>query len=194
MPRMFKLGMGVVLLAGLGSVAAADNFHAVVSSNGTFATFDVVDGCIETTGVFFSSTSDQGPIAAVIGISTDSCTTGPDGGPLTGAQLGYSNVALTSSGLGSATVAGSVTTDSWNSHFAPLTFDFSLAFAGTGNAFVEQNHGHYVSAGGNVVLSFSTSRRRNANVTGTITVDGSPITLSGAFLGAGISGDLSIAH
>ena len=183
--------MVLALLAGLTTAANADNFHAVVRSNGVFGSFDITDGCVETTGVFFSSTSDQGPIAAVVGISTDSCA--PDG-PVTGAQIGYSNVAYASNGLGSATVAGSLVTDSFNSHFAPLTFDFSLAFTGTGNAFVEQNHDHFVSSGGNVILSFSTSRRRNATVTGSITVDGGPITLSGAFLGAGISGDLSIAH
>lgn len=191
MEPMHKLGMGLVLLGSLATAAEADNFHAVVSSNGVFASFDVTEGCVETTGVFFSSTSDQGPIAAVIGLSTDSCAAG---GPVTGAQIGYSNVALTSDGLGSASVSGSLVTDSFNSYFAPLTFDFALAFTGTGNAFIEENHGHYVSSGGNVILSFSTSRRRNASVGGSITVDGSPISLSGAFLGAGISGDLSIAR
>jgi hypothetical protein len=43
-------------------------------------------------------------------------------------------------------------------------------------------------------MSFSSSRRRAATVSGSITVDGGSASVGDAFLGSGTSGDLSIAH
>lgn len=189
---MRKLGIGLVVLGSLAVTAEADNFHAVLSTNGVFASFDGTtgDGCVHVSGVFFTTTSDQGPLGQLFGSATDSCT---GGDPVTATVLGFSSVTYTSDGLGSATTAGTIETWSFGS-IAPLTFEYSLAFAGTGAASSQALYGHFVSPGGNVIMSFSASHRRTAIVTGSMTVDGGAVTLTDAFLGAGVSGDLSIAR
>jgi hypothetical protein len=189
---MRKLGVGLVVLGSLAVTAEADNFHAVLNTDGVMASFDGVtaDGCVHASGVFFTSTSDQGPLGQLFGTATDSCT---GGDPVTATVLGFSNVTYSGNGLGSATTSGTIETWSFGS-IAPLTFEFSLAFQGTGAASTQALHGHFVSPGGSVIMNFSASRRRAAIVTGSMTVDGGAVTLTESFLGAGVSGDLSIAR
>lgn len=185
--------MGLVVLGSLAVTAEADNFHAVLSTNGVFASFDgtTADGCVHVDGIFFTTTSDQGPLGQLLGTATDSCT---GGDPATSTVIGFNSVAYTSNGLGAATTSGTLETWSLSGNIAPLTFEFSLAFQGTGAASSEVFQGHFVSPGGDVIMDFSASRRRSATVTGSMTVDGGAVTLSDAFLGAGVSGDLSIAR
>lgn len=193
MDPMRNLGMGLVLLGSLAVTAEADNFHHVESSSGVFAAIEgtSADGCIYTSGILFTETTPDGPVARVVTSSTDSCA---EGGPLFGTHIGEASISYTSNGLQSATVSGTVEAWDYQAQLAPLTFEFSLAFNGTGKTLVEQNHGTFTSPGGSVVMSFSTSRRRAAITTGSITVDGGSASVSAAFLGTGISGDLSIAH
>jgi hypothetical protein len=186
--------MGLVLLASLTASAAADNFHAVLKTSGVMANFEgtTADGCVQVSGVFFTDLSDQGPLGELFGSATDSCT---GGDPVTAAIFGFGDAAYTSNGLGSASASGTIVTFSAGS-IAPLTFEYSLTFSGTGATQTQQQHGHFVSTGpdGNVTMSFSSSRRRAAIVSGSITVDGGAVTLTDTFLGAGISGDLSVVR
>lgn len=191
---MRKLAISLVVLGSLAATAEADNFHAVLKTNGVMANFDgtTADGCVHVTGVFFSDLSDQGPLGELFGTATDSCT---GGDPVTATVLGFSNIAYTSDGLGSATASGTIVTWSFGS-IAPLTFEFSLAFDGTGPAQTQQLHGNFISTGpnGSVTMSFASSRRRAANVSGSITVDGGAVSLTDTFLGAGVTGDLSVVR
>lgn len=191
---MRTLGMGLVLVASLAASAEADNFHAILKTSGVMANFEgtTADGCVHVSGVFFTDLTDQGPIGELFGSATDTCT---GGDPVTAAVFGYGDATYSSNGLGSASAAGTIVTWSVGS-IAPLTFEYALTFTGTGATQTQHQHGHFVSTGpdGSVTMSFSSQRRRAANVTGAITVDGGSVSLTETFLGAGISGDLSIVR
>lgn len=191
--RMHKLGIGLVVLGSLAVTAEADNFHLVTRTSGVFSSFDgtTADNCVHVSGVFFTATSDQGPMGQLVGMATDTCT---GGDPDVSFIVGFGPASYTGNGLGGATTSGTIETQSYSGNVAPLTFEYSLAYQGTGAASSQAVHGHYVSPGGNVTMSFSASTSRSANVTGSMTVDGGAVTLSGSFLGAGVSGDLSIAR
>jgi hypothetical protein len=191
MRTMRKLGIGLVVLGSLAVTAEADNYHAVLSTNGVFTSINgtTADGCVQVSGVFFTTTSDQGPLGQLFGTATDSCA-----GGVSSTVIGFNNVAYTSNGLGAAITSGSLETWSLSGNIAPLTFELSLAFQGTGAASSEVFHGHFVSPGGSVIMDFSASRRRSAIVTGSMTVDGGAVTLTNPFLGTGVSGELSIAR
>lgn len=187
---MHKLGLGLVVLGTLATTAAADNFHQVVTSNGAFALFDATsaDGCVHASGVFYTDQTPDGPIASIIAPAYDSCTGS------SGWFIGGGPATTTADGLRSATASGTVVAWDYTAQMPDITFDFSLAFRGTGRTITETSHGTSASPGGNVTMSFSSSRRRAATVSGTMTMDGGPASFGEAFLGAGISGDLSIAH
>jgi hypothetical protein len=185
--------MGIVVLGSLAITAEADNFHHVESSSGVFAAIEgtSADGCVYTSGILFTETTPDGPVARVVTSSMDSCA---EGGPLFGTHIGEASINYSRNGLSSATVSGTIEAWDYQAQLAPLTFELSLAFTGTGKTIVEQNHGTFTSPGGNVTMSFSSSRRRAATVSGSITVDGGSASVGDAFLGSGTSGDLSIAH
>lgn len=195
MEAMGKLGLGLVVVSSLAASASAEPYHAVYSSNGVLADIDIVDGCTETQGTMLIGPTDQGVIAGFFGVSTDICgALGPDGNPLSSGQFGFGPVAYASNGLSVATTSGSFTTDSFNTYFAPLTFEFSLKLTGTGATIVETIHDNWSTPGQNTTLDFSVSRRRAAKVTGSITVNGDAIQLINPFLGTGVTGSINVNH
>ncbi len=188
---MHKLGLGLVVLGSLAVNAQADNFHSIVTSSGALAMFDgtSTDGCLHVAGIFFTDSTPSGPVARVFApVAEDTCE------GTSGTLIGEAPAAVTTNGLGSSTASGTVVAWDFQAQIPDTTFEFSLAFTGTGPTIVDKSRGKSVSPGGNVIMSFSSSRRRAANVSGTMTVDGGSVSLSGAFIGAGISGELSVAH
>lgn len=188
--RMRKMGLGVVVLGCLAATAQADIFHSKVKGTAAFAMFDhtSVDGCVHTSGLVYGVSSDDGNFVLAFANRDDVCAGTP-----TVTYGGFADVATyTSNGLSSATLSGTVIAPPIvNGPEPALTFEFSLALTGTGGAIVENSH--FTSGGGGATVSFQSTRRRAANVSGSLTMDGDALAVTGWLYGE-CSGDLSVVH
>jgi hypothetical protein len=186
---MRKLGLGLVMLGSLAITAQAETFPLHYSSSGVFVAFEQVDGCTYTSGVLFTETTSDGPFAGVFAVVENTC----DDSDFTGIINGGGPVTYTNSGLQSATVSGTIETTSYNGE-TPATFEFSLSFTGTGSAIIEKSRTKLSSPGEYVELTVDSSRRRTATTSGTLTTDGAPLSITGAFIGHGTSGSVNVVH
>ncbi len=192
--------MGLVLLSTLAATANAGSPNIIYRTDGVMGDVDIIHGendCTRTTGTLIVSTTEEGDVVAgFVGVSTDICgATFEDGiTPLSDGQFGFDVVTKRGSALGVQTVTGSFSTSINNDHFEPLTFELAAKFTGTGRTFTQHTHDVYKEPGALFYMTFDTSQHRAAKVTGTITVNGDPITLLDPFMGAGVSGGIYPTH
>jgi hypothetical protein len=187
---MRKLGLGVIVLlsTGVATEAKADVFRTHVSGTAAYAAIHDVsaNGCVETNGELVALSSSDGTYAIAIVNRVDSCA-GTDAW-----YAGAGGVTYSGNGLSSAAAAGTIVADEYSPNgFAPITIEFDLAFAGTGA--VSASASQFTSGGGGATVSFTATRSRAANVSGSLTIDGDAATAAGT-LYAETAGDLSVVH
>ena len=189
---MRKVGFGVIALAvGVAPAAvSADVFHTFLA--GTVALANIADvsknGCIETTGQLAAVRSTDGTYAIASVQRIDHCH--GDAGKFYG---GGGPVSYGGLGLIAASAHGTIVADEYTGHgIPPLTIEFSLLFAGTGETDTNVQHFYSDDGAGGVTASFSAAATRAANVTGSLKMDGKKIAIESGQLASQIQGELVI--
>ncbi|HEY5923271.1 MAG TPA: hypothetical protein VIV11_16440 [Kofleriaceae bacterium] len=189
---MRTVGLGVVIALSLTASASAEIFRTHVHGTAAIASFSDVsaDGCVETTGTLAAASSTNGTFAIVVAERWDYCA--PDG-PAGSFYAGGGDIAYSGNGLSSASASGTVVAEEYTGRgLPPLTVEFELAFSGTGA--VTATTSRFASGGGGTTVSFTSSRSRNANIGGSISLDGDAATASGGQLVAEVAGELVVVH
>jgi hypothetical protein len=181
------------LLTGVAAAEVAFRWTGHGSSAAVAFSDVSADGCVETTGqlVITAAPGLPGPQGIILGSSTDHCNLNEDGEPTSSFFFGGGEVTYSSNGLASATASGTVIATSFFGG-DPITFEFDLAFSGSGPVRTTTNR--FISTAGGVTLFFNAQRQRFATVTGSFTIDGETATLSDAQLFSETAGELVILN
>ena len=189
---MRNIVMGVVMVLSAVTPASASVYRSQVRGSGVVATFTVTDGCFVTTGELAAvTTTTDGTSAIVSAQRTDNCA---EGGPVSWFYLSGGPVSLSTNGVVTASVHGSIAMSPYSGPTGgDVTLDLWLAFRGTGA--VDTTTSHYASHGdGSLTLSFSSTRQRNATTTGFLKVDGAVGSVTSAQLVTSVQGELVVTH